>query len=411
MDILAAAFYLYNVIFSGIKAIKTPLIKNRAIEGDREREFHVVETMLAGEWKRLGLHDALGTCLFITYLPYLIHRMSGWDIEKVFRIFPIFFQSLMPAFVYLISRQFLDVGYSFMAAAYLLSTFFFVKEPNTGRGGTAWGFTAGGIYFLLSGHPMPASVFMVLMVFTHYATTLNMVFVLGTAAGLLAIMNEYDGLIDILIVLGATGLTMFLLYWVMFPHVGHKLVSQVVHSVSLRSPTLAAPTYKAVADGRIEHWAKAAPDAPPEKGKVHAIFEVEHRDPLLQMALGRTWRYFGLAQKIEFVLGWMTVILMTVGLALSFLWLRHISPMFVALSVAFFCALASSVIIPHVSVYYGIARTHTVSLVMLAPCFSIGIMALFGLIGVNPYVFGLAIILLYALCVSKIFRRVREMIR
>ena len=44
--LVAIILYLYTLALTGIKALRTKLIKDRAVEGDREREYHVFEDII-----------------------------------------------------------------------------------------------------------------------------------------------------------------------------------------------------------------------------------------------------------------------------------------------------------------------------------------------------------------------------
>ena len=399
--IVSIILYLYTLCLTGVKAWKTKLVTDRAIEGDREREYHVFEDMLAGKWKGIKKHEGVGSSVTIWLFPYLIHRLTRLNPELVFKLFPCFIYSAVPVSIYLIARQFLNPAYSALASFYVLSTFFFVGYNITGRLGVALGFMSGSILALLTGHTLIASVLVILVVVSHYGTTYYMLYVLGASwiALLILTLGVSPDIISISIVLAVLAVSWFVWYRLIFHHVGDVGITFVKSSVLFTSETLNAPVYTPAPDGSLNVRPKGTDDG---KSKAQAMTSLENRDPLVQVAFGRTWQYLDVHQKVELFLSWLTVVLMTSGLILSILWMGL--TFYIILAIVAFSAIVISVAIPHVSVYYGVAQTYLTSLILLAPCFATGVDALSNLWEVNGYVLGFGIVVLYGLCVSKILR-------
>lgn len=260
---------------------------------------------------------------------------------------------------------------------------------------------SGAIYALLTGNTLIASVLVILVVLSHYGAAHYLLYILSATVFALFIRGFSPDVISVGIVLAVHSLTMFIWYRLVFWHVGIELNAFVKSSVTLNSITLEKPLYQVVADGKTEHF--DATGNPPEKGKLQALIELEHRDPALQVAFGRTMKYFTLPQWIEFILSWLTVVLVMAGLILSTLWLGW--TLYIVLSVVAFSSIVIAIAIPHVSIFYGVVRTYSTALILLAPCFAVGVEAMGTILGINEYALGFIVVLMYALCVSKILKR------
>ena len=400
--VVSLILYTYALCLTGIKSWRTKLVTDRSIECDWEREYHVYEDMLKGNWRELQNHEMLSSAITVALFPYLIHRLTRLNAEMVFKIFPSFISALVPVFIYLIARQFLNVGYSTMASFYVLCTFFFLYSGILGRLGIALGFMSGVLYFLLTGNTLVASLLVVLVVASHYGTSHYLLYIL--TASWIIMMIITPGLtpndISIFTVLAVLALSIFVWHRVIFKHTGDVMLGNLREALFFTSPTLDAPIYIASPDGSLIIRPYGFNEG---KGKAHALFELEHRDPIVQVAFGRTWQYLNILQKVELVLSWLTVVLMIAGLILSILWMGI--TFYIILALVSFSAIVISVAIPHVSIYYGVARTYLTALILLAPCFVVGIEALANIMEVNGYVLGFIIVVMYGLCVSKVLRR------
>jgi uncharacterized membrane protein len=161
------------------------------VSGDSRAEYRVyLENIEQGSWHFIP-ESLVNSCVFVTLLPAYIQRTLGTDPRITFMVFPALFFSLMPAFVYLIARQKPDIRQSLIAAAMILSSFYFLYSPTSlGRIGVALGFMAGTIWAMLGNKWKWGVVFGVLVVLSHYATAFILAG-LGVASFVFLLVRKY----------------------------------------------------------------------------------------------------------------------------------------------------------------------------------------------------------------------------
>ena len=145
-------------------------VNSQVIVSDQLTEYNLyVKYVADGNWS-FELDNIVNSCLTVTLVPAWIQRITHVDQVALFKIFPCIFYSLMPAFVYLITRRYTRVSYAVLAAFLVISSFYFMYYPANGRVGVALGFIAGAVWAILSKRYIFATAFGVLVVFSHYAT-------------------------------------------------------------------------------------------------------------------------------------------------------------------------------------------------------------------------------------------------
>ncbi len=126
--------------------------------------------------------------------------------------------------------------------------------------------------------------------------------------------------------------------------------------------------------------------------------DVEYRDPVVQIAFGRTLLRMNLAQRAEFSLSWIGVIFLLSGVILGSIWLW--GSLYISIALTAFVLFLSSVAIPHISLQYGVPRTYLTSLIILTPLFIAGLINVSEMLHVNGYIIGFVVVALLSLCVS-----------
>ncbi len=146
---------------------------------DIQQEFHALQlTSINGGWDISRYPDPYNACLSITILPTLIGRIAHLHDPYVFKVvFPMLF-AVCPVLVYRIARRFTGVGPSVLAAVYFMSfPTFFTDMPFLARQEIAFIFL-GGAYLVITdaGQSMRwrrtwLALMSVGVVFSHYSTT------------------------------------------------------------------------------------------------------------------------------------------------------------------------------------------------------------------------------------------------
>ena len=360
-------------------------------DGDFFREYAVYKQAIAGQLNlRSDQNRLLESCFFSTILPALIQRMTKIDPGLLFKIFPSAFSALMPAFVYLTVRQYLDVQYSLIAAILVISNFYFLYDSNIGRVGIALGFASGMVWVLLAGNAWLSILFAIAMILSHYGTTYLMLYVIGLTWLVLLVIGQDT--LRFAVALVTIGAGVFLWHFVIVKRTGKIIVRAFLGMVfNPKSDTLKRPISCAVIPGitRVEeadNW-------------VQGFFRLEHREAGVQVAFGKTWRFMNIAQKIEWVLSWLIVLFLTAGLGIA-AQQGGFTIEFVVLGIIFYSAILLAIAIPHLSVFYGALRVYFSSLIVLAPCFVFGVKIISESVGLNGYLVAWFIIFWYALAVS-----------
>ena len=146
---------------------------------DIQQEFHSLQlTSINGGWDISRYRDPYNACLSITILPTVIGRIAHLHDPYVFKVVFQMLFAVCPVVVYRIARRFTAVGPSVLAAVYFLSfPTFFTDMPFLARQEIAFIFL-GGAYLVMTdaGQSMRwrrtwLALMSVGVVFSHYSTT------------------------------------------------------------------------------------------------------------------------------------------------------------------------------------------------------------------------------------------------
>jgi len=319
-------------------------------------------------------NEVLSSCLTAIILPYLISKYLHLSRDITFKITPCFLYALMPSFCYLISREYLSIGDSLIVSAFVFSNMYFAYYPNLGRVSIAWGLLSGLIWALLTSHPLVVIIFVSLLVVSHYGTAHYALFVFGGTWAVLFFAGNRGSEYIIISTVMVTLATAIWVWFGFFATTSGGVTNRFIHnSVTLKSSG--------------------------------SLLSIDSRENVVQTAFGKNFKQRKFPQYVEFFVCWITVILVSMGLIL-FLVDGQLSVLHRLLAVFSYLAIILTLVIPHISVYYGIARVYFTSLVILAPCFMYGVDAIAVLLGINGYVLGISVVAMYYLCTSGILHRI-----
>ncbi len=345
---------------------------------DNVFEYRDYIANIASGWKYRN--SSLNSCLIPVWIPSLIQRWTNWDAILVFRLFPPFFYALMPAFVYLIARRYLALKYALISALVIISSSYILYFPDVGRIGIALGFMAGMVWALLEKKLIWASVFAVLVVFSHYGAAIIAIGLVGAGFGGVLLWEwlkpkaSRDLIKPYLITLCV--LVILTLVW----HFGIAKYSGNTMFSTMLQPWKA----KAIMG---QDWGEMS------------ILDMGSRDVVAQKAFGMTLPDEPIPGKIEIVANWLVVVFFTLGL-LIMLRNKMVDTPFKIMAMALYGLIVATVIIPQFSYYYGTIRVFFTALTLLAVCFPFGIEWVANRIHLSPFLLSAIVLILYAVSTS-----------
>lgn len=159
---------------------------------DIQRELQVFElTKVLGYWDMSRYQDGYNACLSITILPTILARWTRVSDPYVFKLFFQLLFALCPVLVYHLARRFVSGGLALLATVYFVAFPTFLQDmPFLNRQEIALLFLTAGLLCLFNPQAGPRRgkvwfcVLAVGMVLSHYSTTYVAIAVLLTAAGL-----------------------------------------------------------------------------------------------------------------------------------------------------------------------------------------------------------------------------------
>jgi uncharacterized membrane protein len=325
-------------------------------------------------------YSLVNSCLVTTWMPALIQQWTGADSFTLFRVFPPIFYGLMPAFTFLIARRFLVLRYAIIAVVVVVLNSYIAYFPDIGRVGVAIGFFAGMIWALLEKKLAWAIIFAVLIVFSHYATSLIAVGFVG-AVGFFLLVWKKRFLKNYLIVFCV--LLVLIGVW----HFGLAGYSGEVMQETLfqeRQTGYTLPQYTIGGENSVGG----------------ALVDPTTREPAVQAAIGLNFSSMTTPQKIEVVANWLIVLSVTLGL---YLMLRKKTDIRLkVMSLILWGLVVFTVAIPWLSTYYGGMRVFFTGMMVLSICFVTGAEWVANKIHVPPLSLMGVVLILYGLSTSGV---------
>jgi len=321
----------------------------------------------------------VNSCLVTTWLPAMMNKYMGLDAMVSFRIIPALFYPLMPAFTYLIAKRYLVMRYALIAVLVVVFNSHILFFPDIGRVGVAFGFLSGLVWALLEKRLILAILFTVMLVFSHYATAL-----IGT--GLVISCLLFYGiwkkklLRKYLVVLGVLVLTIGVWHFWIASYSGFIMLT---HGFQHDLPDITGDTTPVPYSGfDAEIW-----------------LDVETREVAVQDALGVGFRDMTWPKRIEIMANWFVVGMVTLGLY-ALIRKKRIDPEFKIMAASLWGLIVFTVTVPWLSTYYGGMRVYFTSLMVLAPCFVMGVEWIAKKAAIKPLVACILILSLYATSTS-----------
>ncbi len=374
------------------------------IESDRLAEYNQYLQVIQNGGIIDFNNGLVNSSLLTIWLPAQIQLLTHLNPEFIFNILPCVLFSFMPAFVFLIARRYLDKWDSIISAGLILSSFYFAYYSAHGRVNIAWGILSVLIWAILSKRLVWSIIFSLLLVVAHYGTVYMTLFVI--AGAWLCLLFEYirkhdvkQELKNISIILVVLIIGISVWYGLVAKYTGKIVEDFVQTAISNDTPSLSSSPI--IIDAIPTEQRNVIYQEYLENTPTENFFKLESRDSVVQIAFGKSLPYMSIPQKIEFALSWFVISLFSFGLLYAFI-KKKVSRTYLWLSVAFYCAIVLTIIVPHISVYYGVVRVYFTCMVVLAPLFVIGVNRITDWIKIPRHIMPSIIALFYGLCVSGV---------
>jgi len=382
---------------------------NMVIISDQLTEYKLyLMSIDTGAWQFIE-GSIVNSCLMVTIIPAYIQRWTGIDPELLFKVYPCFIYSLMPAFSYLIARRYFGVGYSLMVAGLIMSQFYFAFHSSLGRVSIAWGLWAGVIWALLARRYMWVLALGILVIFSHYGNTYIMLAVLMVALGY--VIWDKRCRVDIKV------LSIILVVLMATTGVWHHAIAKesgrisggvVKDTLTAKLPPVQEPVVISekveediIKEAEQEEEIISVPRIEETPGKLASLFSLEYKGEVLQAAFGKALPYMNTPQKIELSLSWLIVLTILLGYVTGGL-RKRLSILHLALAGVMFVMIGITMLVPYICTTYGIVRIYFTAMPILAPCFIMGAQEMTWYKKWVGYVFISLLLVAYALCVSGI---------
>jgi len=316
------------------------MVKDKPIieETDRHEEYLSYKYYCDNGFHKLRRESIVDACFMSNIVPALIQRLTHLPSMGLFKVYSCFFLAAMPEISYLASRLYFGTWESLLVAFFIMSSFYFLYDPNIGRVGIAIPFLSLLFYGILSDDIPLVAVAAVLVGLSHYGTICVALFILG---------------ISHLVLPAAISITL--------PLVILLLILVVWHMIVMRVSGMAIWSFVSLSiSGNSHMLEKSIANSPANV----SFWSPRRREGVIQSACAVNWKYFTIPQKIEFFLSWMMVLAVSCGAVLIS------QPVILkVLVIASFVALIITGAIPHISIFYGIARVYFSVSSLLALCF------------------------------------------
>lgn len=430
------AIFLISISLLLMYSLRT----NHIIGSDIHREYLIFVTTLDNlYWSKLG-YAALDTSLSISILPAIYQTSLNIDREYLFKLFPSVIVSILPLAVYLLSKKYIGSFYAFLTSVFFMSQIVFPLAPTGPRTLIAISFFGLAIMVMFLegigefGKRALFIIFAASTIVSHYGTTYIALFVLlFTWIGmeiLLRIIPRHQESEAIDVNKGSPALPL--------PRESPS-GSTLTDRVSALKPTQTKPSRGITIAllflflAMLFFWYSQM-GGPTFAYGVRFVYnsfvkwqwflgEGVAEQPV-RAAFGQTLPYAGIAQRIEFVFSWLTIILISLGLLTvlvrframvsipstehrqaNFL-LKRLELEYVILSIACFLLLVTMTVLPYLSINYGSARTYFQMMVPLSVFFIIGGIEVAKYLKSRPHWVILAVLVPYFLSTTSVIAQV-----
>jgi len=376
------------------------------ITRDRAVEYHFYQSFIEGGGWQVLHNSIVSSCLTITLIPAIIQQLTGFNELVLFKVYSCMFLPLIPVFIYLISRKYLNKRYSILATVLPFFTLFFLYIEAIGRTGIGFSCLAGMIWAILSKRYILAPLFAFILVFSNYGTAFIALGLVSVVWLYLLVRKKYS--IDFKVV---TTVLIILAIFVPLWHFGiaqtsGKVVTSLAkESLSLESEVL-GPKPIAAYSGFVASTAEEVEEAQKqrteniESGKRYKNFlRLDSRELTVQAAFGKFLPNMNTLEKLGFALNWLLVAGLSTGSFIA-IWKKKLSPVHSILVLLVYSLILTAIFLPSISAYYGTVRVYVMSQIVIATAFIIGMKEVSERVKSKGYIVTLVILTPYILYAS-----------
>lgn len=349
-------------------------IFRQQITSDQALEFQVYQSFILNGWHYIS-NSLVSTSLTATALPAIIQTTTHGNTILIFKITPCFLFSLMPSFIYLITRRYFDWRYSIIAPLLVMTNFYFLWYPTNGRVGIAQAFLAGLIWAILSKRYVWAGIFSTLIIFSHYGTAYIAIILVGVllAYGVITKRNWKPYFVILVCLVVFAGIWYYGVSW--YYRDSYASVANITKGIINTSVNSVNAT---------------------------SCLNLSNRDPVVRSAF--SLNPMNVPQRIEWVWSWLVVGILSGGLIIS-LWKHLLQVEVRILAVCSYGLILLTIAVPYLSYVYGVARVYFTGMIVLAPFFVMGIYQIKQYLKVPAYATVVTVLLPLTLSVSGVIHR------
>jgi len=311
-------------------------------------------------------YSLVNSCLVTTWLPAVIQKITHCDPMFIFRIIPALFYPLMPAFTYLIARRYIKTTFALVAVLLVFLNSHFAYFPDIGRVGVSLGFMAGMIWALLEKKLSWAIIFSVLLVFSHYATSLIAISLVGFV-WIGNLVWNLKNLPKYAIVFGVLVVLTFVWHFGIADYSG-KIMGQTLFQTE-----------------QVGQILPVNPD----------FMDISTREPAIQAAFNIN-NTMPIPQRLEIIINWIVVGVYSLGL-IFILRKKEMEIEYKMMCLALYGLIIFTVAVPSLSTYYGGMRIYFTSTIVLATGFILASEKIAKIFHTNPLIISGIILLLYGI--------------
>lgn len=439
--------YPFTIFLIGISLLLMySLRSNHIIGSDTHREFFMFMTVVGDfQWSQMGF-GALDACLSISILPAIYQLFLDIDPEYLFKLFYSVIVSILPLAVYLLSKRYIGSFYAFLASVFFMSQIIFLWTPSYARTNTAILFF--GLAILVMFHDGISEfdrkalfiIFSASTIVSHYGTTYVAFFVVLLTWIGMQIISSIVSRKKELAALPAENRVTEGDASDLPPPAGSPLGSDTMgYKATALGPTQAqlrrgiTITVIALFLAMLFFWYSQM-TGPSFSSGVRFIYNSftswewflteEAVGQPVPAAFGKTLPYIGAPQRIEFVVSWLTIFFIAIGILTTVIrfkamvsspyagyekpnfLLKKFEAEHLLLSIMCSFLLVAMVILPFVSKYYGLSKTYFQMVVPLSIFFVIGGIMVAKYLKARPHWVILAVLIPYFWCTTGVMTQV-----
>ena len=369
-------------------AIRFALVEFTVRAGDTSQEYVLyLEYLEAGRWYTI-IDSMQASCLMTTYIPSLVQRILGIDPYINFLLIPSLIVAFIPVVVYYIARLYVDNKWAILSAVFVMCQVCFQRSMIYARNNIAIVFVSLIILAVLNKEwrwSVKAPIIFISsigMVISHYSVTYTVVAWLLGSAILLSILWALKRLNwRPIVTLVCVAIVIFTASYVWLDR-----VTDVPATYAEKVLTYATED---IIDGV----------AMIPSGET-ILLEYENKDSVVAAAFGRDFWNRNAPQKIEYIISWATILMLTVGIAYycyKAIKKQQVDYLLLTLAVVGYFGIVLTVFVPSISKFIGITRVYYNVAIIFAVFYTIGSKVLFKW---KPVWCASLVLVVYGLCTS-----------